>query len=480
MKILKETAYNFTTSVIVACALCAAGGTFLCGKSLAQETSHNYEDTSRNNGEAAELTEDPILEKAAEAERLYQEGIETSKDGKHGTSKRRIRKAFKILASVLAEERLSAEFQPEFEAMTEKLKAMKSGEGAAKTPGLLEVSEEEFQQLSTTSTIKQSPGRNYTIAIATGNKLTQKFLAIYTRDSRRATALRALERSGRYRNMIMAALKEAELPRELFYLAMVESEFHPTCRSRAGALGLWQFMPATARRYGLKVNYWIDERRDPEKSTHAALKYLKFLRDWFDDWHLALAAYNRGEHGLGRDMKFSKATDFSQLSKRSSLPRETNHFVPKFMACVLIGDSPHEYGFYPDYEAPRQFDTVTLDKPLDLDIAAKCAGTTRKVIKDLNPAITAWCTPKNYPGFKLKIPTGSRDMFLAKLAVVKDWNPSRGVIRYRVRSGDILGKLARRYRTTVGKIMRDNKIRNARRLRTGRTIVIRPGRNYFK
>ena len=277
--------------------------------------------------------------------------------------------------------------------------------------------------------------------------------------------------------MILAELKKKGLPPELFYLVMVESEYKLDAVSPSGAAGLWQFMPGTARKYGLEVSYWVDERYDPVKSTRAAVQYLSDLYQWFGDWELALAAYNRGEGGIGRDLQFSRSTDFGSLAGRNALPQETHHYVPKFMACVMIGRNPGKYGLRPKYETPEAFDEVSLPRDLDLGVAAKCAGTTEGVLRRLNPELRSWCTPKDRPAFALRLPAGTKDAFSAELAKVTDWNPGPTMVRYRVKRGDSLGRIAKTYHTTVKAILETNKLRSARRITPGITLLIKPGRS---
>jgi len=342
---------------------------------------------------------------------------------------------------------------------------------------ILDVSKEELK--GTENLEAEEIKGNYIIPIDIENSLVKKYIKLYTEGERRKAIAEALERSGRYREMIVEILEEYDLPRELIYLPVVESLYKVSAYSRARALGLWQLMETPARNLGLIINYWIDERRDPEKSTRAALKFLKDLHTWFNDWHLALAAYNRGQRGIGSDLKFSKAVDFDQLVEREVLPKETENFVPKFMACVIIGENYQDYGFSLNFEQPSDYDEVVLDKVIDLEIIAKCVDTTEDEIKKLNPALQAWCTPKNYSNFKLKLPIGTEEKFLINIAEVKDLTPGRGFIRYKVRRGDILGGIAREYYTTVYAIKRDNNIRNINKIRTGQVLIIRPGRKYF-
>ncbi|MEK7288165.1 MAG: transglycosylase SLT domain-containing protein [Elusimicrobiota bacterium] len=426
-----------------------------------------------------------ILNQVEEARRLYDEGFIQFQDGNYGAAKKNVRKAFDILASVAMEEGLVEKIKPELDSLSEKIRSSEIPEiQISSSTSALEVSTEELLDVplgsaQTEAPVKPNDVQNYSIKIDPDDKLAQKYLTFYTKGPRKHLVLKALEQSGRYKTMIEAALKDFGLPRELFYLVMVESEFKHNAYSRAGAAGLWQLMPATARKLGIKVSYWIDERYDPEKSTLAAMKYLRDLHNLFEDWHLALAAYNRGEFGIGKDLLFAKATQFSQLSQ-GAIPRETGDFVPKFMACVMLGDHPQDYGFFPRYEQPEPFEVVTLEKPLDLKIAAQCAGTSEEIMRRLNPAIRAWCTPINYPQFPLRIPKGTRERFLKEIAMVKDWNPARGFVRHKIRTGDALSRIARKYHTTVQAIVKDNKNVNAKRLKPGQVLNIQPGRKYFE
>jgi hypothetical protein len=320
--------------------------------------------------------------------------------------------------------------------------------------------------------------RSYVIHIDADDPLVKKYVALYTGPLRERTQS-AFDRMGKYMDMVSRTILEERMPRELIYLPVVESEYHLFAVSKAGAVGLWQFMPSTAKYAGLKVNYWVDERRDPDKSTRAAMKTLKSLYDWFDDWHLALAAYNRGMYGIQRDLEFTRSTDFALLSKRQGIPLETEQYVPKLMALVLIGDNAAEYGFRPPrVSSAATPDTVVLSRPLDLKVAAACAGVSESAIRELNPSVRLWVTPSNEANFAFKVPAGSKDRFLSALAQVKDWNPSPGFVRYTVQKGDILGRIAARFRTTPAAIQRENKLASAHRLRPGQVLVIRPGRGF--
>jgi membrane-bound lytic murein transglycosylase D len=319
---------------------------------------------------------------------------------------------------------------------------------------------------------------SYQFTLPPDDPLVQKYVALYKGPLKDRTQA-ALDRMALHQEMILKALRAEGLPEELLYLPIVESEYQPFAVSRAGAVGMWQFMPTTARYAGLKVNYWIDERRDPVKSTKAALKVLKSLFEWFDDWSLALAAYNRGMYGIQRDLEFTRSADFNALSKRQGIPKETEHYVPKMMAISLIAQDFKAHGLRaPDPRRRPAPDDVVLEKPLDLKVAAAAAKTTEDVIRELNPSVRLWCTPQNESQFVFRVPAGTKERFLEALAQIKDWTPSPGVVKYKVQRGDVLGRIAQKYRTTASAIQRDNKITNPNRVRPGQVLVIRPGRGF--
>jgi len=412
-----------------------------------------------------------------EVENLYNQAVIAYEEGKIDLAENLYRQAFKKLAKSDMDAVMNYQLKEEYDNLFGKMDVLLE-EMERNSKSILDVSKEELKEAENLE--EEEIKGSYTIPIDTENSLVEKYIRLYTEGKRKKAIAEALERSGKYREMIFRVLEEYDLPRELIYLPIVESLYKVSAYSRAHAVGLWQLMETPARNLGLVINYWIDERRDPEKSTRAALKFLKDLHAWFNDWHLALAAYNRGQSGIGRDLKFSKSVDFNQLVERKALPKETENFVPKFMACVSIGENYQDYGFPLNFEEPLSYDEVVLDKVIDLEVIAKCVGTTEAKIKKLNPALRAWCTPKNYPNFKLKLPPGTEEKFFINIAKVKDLTPGRGFIRYKVKRGDILGRIARKYYTTVYAIKRDNKIRNINKIRIGQILIIRPGRKYFR
>lgn len=269
-----------------------------------------------------------------------------------------------------------------------------------------------------------------------------------------------LLRSGQYRPMIERVFREESIPLDLLYLAQVESMFRPHAVSKAKARGIWQFEKATAVRYGLKVTRDLDERSDPEKSTRAAARYLKDLFAMFQDWDLALAAYNWGEGSVRRLIKSTGLNDFWQLADlKRKVPAETKNHVPLIQASVILGRNPERYGFPTELDPPLQYTEVSVSKPIDLRAAAKVLSTSFEELKKLNPALRGLSTPANYPNYQLKIPLdipSEIEQQLASLPTAKIRMTPESDCRHKVRSGETLTRIASRYQTTVAKLRKAN------------------------
>lgn len=290
--------------------------------------------------------------------------------------------------------------------------------------------------------------------------------------ARRRSLETAFERGERYLPMIRGILAEEGLPEELAYLALVESHFRPDARSPAGAVGMWQFIETTARASGLRVDWWVDERLDPEFATRAAARHLRELYEQFRDWELALAAYNAGPGAVGRALRRCGAGDFWGLVEAGELRSETCRYVPKFYAAVAIAREPEAYGlsWRRDVE-PWAYDTVRVATPVDLTTAARAAGVGRRVLEELNPALLRGCTPPGAGAYPLRVPPG-RGASVAE--ALERLPPERRLSfeRYRVRPGDTLWGIARRFDTRVAAISELNRIRSARSLRPGQELVV--------
>ena len=285
---------------------------------------------------------------------------------------------------------------------------------------------------------------------------------------------RGLGRSGKYMPMIHRVFEEEGIPKDLAHIALIESSFLPRARSRASAHGIWQFMPRTGRQYGLTANNIVDERSDPEKATRAAARYLGYLHQLFDDWYLAMAAYNAGEGKIMRAIQRTGARNFWELAATGAIKPETRNYVPAFIAATLIGRNPVHYGFEVEYEAPLEYETVVLDRPVHLKNLAASEGAIEE-LKLLNPELQTAITPRQPEGYELKVPPGTRtDVLLAYAAAPTATFP---VARrhHTVRRGETLARIARKYRVSVASLASANRLSRKARVPKGKVLVI-PGR----
>lgn len=287
---------------------------------------------------------------------------------------------------------------------------------------------------------------------------------------------RWLSRSERYIPMMKQVLRKQGIPEDLVYLAMIESGFSPRAYSPARAAGPWQFMSGTGKHYSLRIDPWIDERRDPLKSTIAAATYLKELYGIFNkDWYLAAAGYNAGENKILRAIDMYNSRDFWQLSQGSYLKRETKDYVPRLMAAAIIAKEPARYGFADVAYLPAiEFDTVEIPSRTDLDLIAKICDVPCKTIQELNPELRLWCTPPDYPNYELKIPLGKKELFEAEFAKIpeeKRFTEKALYTRYKAKKRDTLASVASRFGTTPQMIAELNHLTKRARLR-GRTLTV--------
>ncbi|HEY4230286.1 MAG TPA: transglycosylase SLT domain-containing protein [Thermoanaerobaculia bacterium] len=281
-----------------------------------------------------------------------------------------------------------------------------------------------------------------------------------------------LGRSGRYVPMIQRIFAEAGLPQDLAWIAFIESSFLPHARSNKAAHGIWQFMPRTGREYGLKSNGIIDERRDPEKATRAAATYLAYLHELFDDWYLAMAAYNAGEGKIMRGIQRTGARDFWQLAaNRNAIRKQTKNYVPAFLASVLISKNPSHYGFDVALAPPLEYDTVVLDRPVSLEHLAAGAQLTLDDLQDLNPELRLPVTPTQAEGYALKVPAGSHDAILAAYADAPTAKPPT-FKTYVAKKGDTLPRIAKHHGVSVAALASANSLSTRSRVARGQEIMI--------
>jgi membrane-bound lytic murein transglycosylase D len=300
----------------------------------------------------------------------------------------------------------------------------------------------------------------------------EKWVAYFTGNGRKYYK-RWLGRSSRYRPMMYKGLEAAGLPRDLVYLSMIESGYNAHAYSHASAAGLWQFIPSTGRLYDLRVDYWVDQRRDPEASLGAAIAFLDELHTMFGDWRLAWAAYNGGPGRVRRAVRDSGTKDFWTIARGSHLHSETDNYVPKIMAAAIIGHYPERYGFTEiDYQDELVYDSTEVDGSVSLDVLAECAGTTVDTIKSLNPHIRRYSTPPE--GAAVRLPVGAKTSFVAALAKVpKDRRIT--VVRHKVKRGETLSVIASRYNVSVSSVSQANNLRNVNKIYVGMSLLIPKG-----
>ena len=217
-----------------------------------------------------------------------------------------------------------------------------------------------------------------------------------------------LEKSSKYMPYIQAELKKAGLPGDLGYMVMIESGFSANAVSTAEAVGPWQFIRSTGKAYGLNQSFWLDERRDLEKSTQGAIKYLQDLHKEFGSWYLVAASYNMGENGLRRQIKKHQTKDYWELVRRGALPLETQEYVPKILAALMIAKAPNLYGFRNlNHEYPSKYEYVKAPSGTDLDLLADHVSITRKSLRDINAELLLGYVPRQVQYHWIRIPVGS-------------------------------------------------------------------------
>ena len=293
----------------------------------------------------------------------------------------------------------------------------------------------------------------------------------------RAHFERYLSRSTKFMPMMRQILEKEGLPLDLVYLSMIESGFNAYAFSWAKASGLWQFIVGTSRRYGLVSDFWVDERRDPEKATLAAAKYLKDLQKRFKgDWFLAWAGYNAGEGKIDRAIRNENTRDFWRMRQKGrTLRAETKHYVPKLIAAALLAKHPARFGFDVRYEQPWQVEEVFVAQATDLKVIAQAAGVPFETVRGLNPALRRSCTPPT--GWHVKLPKGTAVAFAEAIAKVPSEKRLSGVAEHKVEKGESLSKIARAYGVQEKAILKASGLKSARHVGVGRVLLVPLGQS---
>jgi len=425
---------------------------------------------AKSQPQAAPVVVDPVGDLIARVEMEYQAGQEDYRDGRIEEARLSFDSALKLLLGsgldVQSDNRLRAELERIQKGINDlERAALEQDEGVAEQKGepapIDEANEvtppvDEKVKAKAEAEIKST---HSDLPLMMTDQVAGYINYFSTRG--RGVLERALARSGRYEDMIRQTLKEEGVPQDLIYLAQAESGFHPLAVSRAGARGMWQFMSSRARAYGLERSWWVDDRQDPEKATHAAAQHLRDLYHEFGDWYLAMAAYNSGPGTVQNAVKRTGYADFWELYRRNVLPRETRNYVPIIVAVTIMAKNPDQYGLTSVVkEKPVPYDSVKIDYPIDLRLVAQCVDASAADLQDLNPSLIRLKTPA-FSGkdkeFELHVPAGSADRFQSAVAAIPA--DKRVWWRYhKVQDGETLASIARRYHTTPRSIVEANRL----------------------
>jgi membrane-bound lytic murein transglycosylase D len=461
-------------------------------KQATAEQSQNGEQSARPEA-AASLAPipDPVTLLVDNAEKKYQDGLTQYHAGKQDQAKQNFDDALNSLLSSNLDIRSDARLQKEFDRIVQGVNELYPGGTAA---DIEQAEAQEPQQKSEPAPIDQTNELSPSADASTKAKaeadvkntrsdlplmMTDQvagFIAYFSNHGR-GIFERALARSGRYREMMLPILKEEGVPQDLIYLAQAESGFHALAVSRVGARGIWQFMGSRARGYGLHHNIYVDDRQDPEKSTRAAARHLKDLYNQFGDWYLAMAAYNSGPGTVQAAVKRTGYADFWELYNRNVLPKETKNYVPIILAVTIMAKNPAQYGLQDVVmERPAEYDTVTIDYPVDLRLVAECVGSTPSELQDLNPSLLRMTTPRTGK-FELHLPAGTRDDYQTAIASIPP--DMRLWWRYHVVTpGETLASLARNYHTTIRQISEVNHLEGRELDPQARLVIpVNPGKH---
>src|SRR5579859_1004850 len=415
---------------------------------------------------------DPVADVVSRAENQYQVGLANYRAGKSDDARQNFDQALNSLLDSNVDVRSDARLEKEFDRIVQGVNELYPGGTSAEATAADPDQAQEPQQKSEPAPIDETNGLSPSADARTKAKAeadiknTRSDLPLMMTDqvagfieyfSNRGRGLfeRALARSGRYRDLMLPILKEEGVPQDLIYLAQAESGFHPLAVSRAGARGIWQFMGSRGRGYGLSHNIYVDDRQDPEKSTRAAARHLKDLYNQFGDWYLAMAAYNSGPGTVQAAVKRTGYADFWELYNRNVLPKETKNYVPIILAVTIMAKNPAQYGLEDvQMEKPEDYDTITIDYPVDLRLVAECVNSTPSELQDLNPGLLRMTTPRSGK-FALHLPPGTKDDYETAIAAIP--TDMRLWWRYHnVHAGDTLASLARTYHTTIKAIETTN------------------------
>jgi membrane-bound lytic murein transglycosylase D len=302
------------------------------------------------------------------------------------------------------------------------------------------------------------------------NDTVLRFIHYFMKRGRKSLEV-GMQRAGRYRPMIARILAEEGAPQDLIYLCQAESGYRPLALSRAKCKGLWQFAVSRGKEYGLRQNWWIDERSDPGKSTRAAARHLKDLHAQFGDWLLAMAAYNTGPGNVERAVARTGYANYWELVRRGTLHPQTVDYIPIIIAIAIISKDPGRFGFEVAPDPPLEFEAVPLSSPIDLRLVAESCDLNLALVQELNPHVRRLTTPRNDPEFRLYLPRGIKNSFFEQIASIPEERRVSWRL-HRVEEGEMLATIASKYRTTASAIAEANNLQASEKLRIGEKLII--------
>jgi membrane-bound lytic murein transglycosylase D len=422
-----------------------------------------------------------ISEELKEAEGYYASGVEANREGKWEEAQTNFEKALDLLANLDLEEETHSKNIDKYNRLLREIaadyKITLLSLGTLDSEGSISAFLEKFDNIQDFQKLRDSIEDSVKVVMEVRDTFTYDMpiewnervenSILYLQTVGRERFLTYLYRSGKYINLIKEILKEKNLPLDLAYLPLIESGFSPKARSWANAVGMWQFIPSTGRIYGLKSNWWYDEKRDFVKSTYAACDYLSKLYKEFGAWNLALAAYNCGEGGLNRAIKKYKTNNFWELNLR----KQTYDYVPLYIAATIIAKNPEKYGLEVEYEKPIEFDTVIVDKPIDLKTIAEVLSVSVEEIRELNPELLRDVTPPQYRSYPLRVPVNTKEVFAQRYSEL----PTKTLYTmHKVRKGETVSGIAKKYGVSPFNIIQANSLSRKYRIYPGQILKI-PG-----
>jgi membrane-bound lytic murein transglycosylase D len=429
--------------------------------------------------------EDPVLTLIAESDRHFKAGQDALAAGHFEAARQEFDRALAVLAESSFGGRTEPRLREHFDRLVDRIstyevKALAQGDGFAEKPSE-PASIDELLAASATLTpatpelkdavTKDVAATEYDIPMPL-NQRVLSFVSLF--QGRLHDFLEeGMKRGSKYLPMIQSVFKAEGLPLDLAYVPLVESAFKTNALSRTKARGVWQFMRATGIENGLRQDWYIDERSDPEKATYAAAKYLTTLGKMFDgDWHMALASYNGGPGRMQRAAKRGRSEDFWTLAARSNLlPRETRDYVPMILAAIIIAKNPAQYGFEFETEDPHDFEVVELPSAIDLRRIAEWTNTTIDEIQALNPELRRWTTPVRDEVYQLKVPAGGADLVRLRL-VGAESSEFASLNWYVVKKGETLATVARRLKVSRTDLAEANFLKATARINPGQKLVV--------